>query len=242
MIKPIEVANVTAWNTALRAAKAEGKTVFVDFHATWCGPCKVIAPKYSELATTFPQAQFLRVDVDKQQAIAAKYKITAMPTFLAIINGEVKGTLQGADAQGLVRLISQNAGSQLPRLPPTAEDAKTEGNELFKAEKWEEACAKYTVAIDAAPTSAVLYANRSAALLKAKKVDQAIDDGRKATELDEKWGKGWFRLAEALEARTPPDLYQIADAYLRAYKVMPEGTQKKECKIKLDNAQMAIKK
>lgn len=53
----------------------------------------MIAPKYSSLAASFPHAQFLRVDVDKQQAIAAKYKITAMPTFLAIVNGEVKETV-----------------------------------------------------------------------------------------------------------------------------------------------------
>ncbi|KZP26674.1 thioredoxin-like protein [Athelia psychrophila] len=241
MSKPAEVANVTAWNTSLRTAKAEGRTVFVDFHATWCGPCKVIAPKYNELAASFPHAQFLRVDVDKQQAIAAKYKISAMPTFLAIIDGEVKGTLQGADPQGLIRLVSQNAGSPLPRLPPAAEEAKKQGNELFKAEKWEEACTKYSEAIDAAPTSAVLYANRSAALLKSLKIDDAIADGRKATELDEKWGKGWYRLAEALEAQTPQDKYQIADAYLRAYKAMPEGNQKKECKVRLDNAQKAVK-
>ena len=108
MSKPLEVANVSAWNTSLRTAKAEGRTVVVDFHAQWCGPCKVrthflkssldlseralkaIAPKFAELAASFPHVQFLRVDVDKQQTIAAKYKISAMPTFLAIVNGEVK--------------------------------------------------------------------------------------------------------------------------------------------------------
>ena len=56
--------------------------------------CQQIAPKYSELAAAFPHAHFLRVDVDKQPAIAAKYKISAMPTFLAIIDGEVKGTVR----------------------------------------------------------------------------------------------------------------------------------------------------
>ena len=54
---------------------------------------KAIAPKFAELAASFPHVQFLRVDVDKHQAIAAKYKIAAMPTFLAIVNGEVKDTV-----------------------------------------------------------------------------------------------------------------------------------------------------
>lgn len=55
---------------------------------------KAIAPKYTALAASYPHVQFLRVDVDKQQAIAVKYKISAMPTFIAIINGEVKDTVR----------------------------------------------------------------------------------------------------------------------------------------------------
>jgi len=61
---------------------------------------KTIAPKYAELAVSFPHVHFLRVDVDKQQAIAAKYKITAMPTFIAIVNGEVKDTVRGFQTTG----------------------------------------------------------------------------------------------------------------------------------------------
>jgi hypothetical protein len=55
---------------------------------------KAIAPKFDALAALFLHVQFLRVDVDKQQAIAAKYKISAMPTFIAIVDGEVKGTVR----------------------------------------------------------------------------------------------------------------------------------------------------
>jgi thioredoxin 1 len=54
---------------------------------------EVITPSYAALAASYPHAQFLRVDVDKHQAIAAKYKITAMPTFIAIVDGEVKDTV-----------------------------------------------------------------------------------------------------------------------------------------------------
>lgn len=110
---------------------------------------KAIAPKYTSLAASFPHVQFLRVDVDKQQAIAAKYKITAMPTFIAIVDGEVKEIvrhvfivngavlrlsilqLQGADPQSLTYLIVRHAGSPLPRLPAVAESAKNAGNVSF---------------------------------------------------------------------------------------------------------------
>jgi hypothetical protein len=61
---------------------------------------KVIAPAYNALAASFPHVQFLRVDVDKQQAIAAKYKISAMPTFVAIVGGEVKDTVRGLASNG----------------------------------------------------------------------------------------------------------------------------------------------
>jgi len=164
-----------------------------------------------------------------------------MPTFVAIVDGEVKDTLKGADPGGLTRLVGQHAGSPLPRLPPVAEQAKSAGNELFKAGKWEEAYAKYSEAIEAAPTSAVLYANRSATLLKAGRIDEATADGLKATELDEKWAKGWYRYAEALDAQEPKNKYLVAETYLRAYKALPEGTQKNECKVKLDAAQKAVK-
>jgi len=168
-----------------------------------------------------------------------------MPTFIAIVDGEVKDTLKGADPDGLTRLVVQHeAGApiQVPRLPPAAEEAKKAGNDLFKARKWAEAYTKYSEAIDAAPNSAVLYANRSAALLKAGRIDEAITDGLQATKLDEKWGKGWYRYAEALDASRTPEKRLIAAAYLQAYKNMPEGSQRMECKVKLDVAQGVVNK
>ena len=54
---------------------------------------KQIAPVYSKLAGQNPHVQFLRVDVDAQKAIAAKYQISAMPTFLAIKAGKVVDTV-----------------------------------------------------------------------------------------------------------------------------------------------------
>ncbi|EJD55013.1 thioredoxin-like protein, partial [Auricularia subglabra TFB-10046 SS5] len=109
MSGPVEVTTVSEWNTALREAKAVGRAVIADFHAEWCGPCKQIAPYYAKLAAEHPGATWLRVDVDGQgtRVIAQKYKITAMPTFVVIRNGEVADTLRGADPRGLNALAAK---------------------------------------------------------------------------------------------------------------------------------------
>ncbi|KIY69314.1 thioredoxin-like protein, partial [Cylindrobasidium torrendii FP15055 ss-10] len=105
MSQPIEIASVDQWNTTLRTATAQGATVIVDFHAVWCGPCKAIAPTYSKLAATYPQAIFLRVDVDQQPKISAKYQVTAMPTFFAIKAGKQVDSTRGADIRGLTTMV-----------------------------------------------------------------------------------------------------------------------------------------
>lgn len=61
----------------------------VDAFATWCGPCKAIAPVFDNLAKSCDWVRFVRFDVDKLPAIASKYKVTAMPTFFAIQKGQV---------------------------------------------------------------------------------------------------------------------------------------------------------
>jgi thiol-disulfide isomerase/thioredoxin len=83
---------------------------------------KAIAPKFTALAASFSYVRFLRVDVDKLQPIAAKYKITAMPTFIAIVNGEVKetvGSSQNKIKHYLIFLVTRCRSSRLSTLGGT---------------------------------------------------------------------------------------------------------------------------
>ena len=68
----------------------------VDFTATWCGPCKQLAPVVEEIAGEFDgRVNVGKVDVDECPNIAAKYGIRSVPTLLFIRNGEVVDKLSG---------------------------------------------------------------------------------------------------------------------------------------------------
>jgi thioredoxin 1 len=72
--------------------------VFVDFNATWCGPCKLMAPIVAELAGEYQgKAKFYSMDVDKSPSTAAKYNVNAIPTFIIF-----KGGKRGESFTGVV--------------------------------------------------------------------------------------------------------------------------------------------
>ncbi|KAJ1977235.1 thioredoxin trx1 [Dimargaris xerosporica] len=90
---------------------AQNELVVVDFYATWCGPCKMIAPYIENtLAPANANVKFIKVDVDKLRALVAKYDVTAMPTFVYIRKGQVvksvRGAAKAAVAEGVTALTS----------------------------------------------------------------------------------------------------------------------------------------
>lgn len=71
--------------------------VLVDFWATWCAPCRAIAPSLEELATQYKgQVKIAKVDVDENQAIAQQFGIRSIPTLLLFKGGKVVDQLVGA--------------------------------------------------------------------------------------------------------------------------------------------------
>lgn len=82
-------------------AKSGDGLIVIDFMATWCGPCKVIAPAIVAMSDTFPDIRFYKVDVDELPDVSHEYNIRAMPTFLILKNGEPVGEVVGANQRAL---------------------------------------------------------------------------------------------------------------------------------------------
>ena len=83
--------------------------VLVDMFATWCGPCKMMAPVVAQLAEEYEgTVKVGKLDIDQNVDIVAQYKIMSVPTFLVIKDGEVIKKLIGAvSKEELVEAIGQ---------------------------------------------------------------------------------------------------------------------------------------
>ena len=90
------VSHVTDANFASEVEQAQGLTI-VDFWATWCGPCRVIAPILEQIAQERAgELKVAKVDVDENVQTAARFNIRSMPTLLFFKDGKPVGQIVGA--------------------------------------------------------------------------------------------------------------------------------------------------
>ncbi len=84
------------------------KPALVDFWATWCGPCKMISPKFEELSVQpkYQNIRFAKVDVDDVPELANEYQVQSLPTFMAFKNGKFAGETKGANLENLTKLVN----------------------------------------------------------------------------------------------------------------------------------------
>ena len=90
--------------------------VIVDFHAAWCGPCRMLAPRLEKLAAEFAgQVKIVKVDVDAESELADRFQIQSIPTLVLVTDGQVLGRTHGLVSEGGLRsVLRQLAGEATP--------------------------------------------------------------------------------------------------------------------------------
>ncbi|KAD3336665.1 hypothetical protein E3N88_32184 [Mikania micrantha] len=102
------------WNQKLSEAKSQGKIVIANFSASWCGPCKSVAPYYIELSEKHSSLMFLTIDVDELTELSTQWDVKATPTFFFLRDGQQIDKVVGANKPELQEKITAIADSQVP--------------------------------------------------------------------------------------------------------------------------------
>ena len=77
--------------------------VVIDFHATWCGPCKFLSPILEELDDEIDGVEFVKLDVDQHPQIAGQNQVMGVPTVVILKNGEVKDRFVGVQPKEVIK-------------------------------------------------------------------------------------------------------------------------------------------
>jgi thioredoxin 1 len=89
--------------------KNSEKTVLIDFFATWCGPCRMIAPAVEEIAAENPEYLVVKIDVDEEPELAMQYGISTIPTLIVMKKGEVITQSIGVKPKAQILDLLKNA-------------------------------------------------------------------------------------------------------------------------------------
>jgi len=103
--------SVEDWKSQFAQGASSKKLVVVDFTASWCGPCRFIAPVVADLAKKLHDVIFLKVDVDELKDVSEEWAVEAMPTFLFLKEGKEVDKLVGAKKEELQKLIEKHRDS-----------------------------------------------------------------------------------------------------------------------------------
>lgn len=85
------------------------KPVLIDFHALWCGPCKVMSPILKEVASELgDRIRVIKIDVDQNQELASRYQVQGVPTLMVFKDGVIKYRQSGVHTKQQVIKVLNN--------------------------------------------------------------------------------------------------------------------------------------
>jgi len=143
--------------------------VLVDFWATWCGPCKTLGPILEKLAAEYGGAFVVaKVDVDKEQELAAAFQIRSVPTMVLVKDGQMLGAIPGALPEGELRKVLEQVGVQ----PATNADEAVADIPVAPVDPHEEVM-RLRKQIEAEPDKAELKLDLALALLRTGAASEA---------------------------------------------------------------------
>ena len=101
----MEIMHITQEN--FQAEVMESKdTILLDFWATWCGPCRMVAPVLEEIAAQRPDIKVCKIDVDENADLAREFHVMSIPTLVVMKNGEVlKATVGFQSKEQLLAML-----------------------------------------------------------------------------------------------------------------------------------------
>lgn len=82
------------------------KPVFVDFYASWCGPCRVMSPIVDKVERKYGEKmEFLKIDVDECEELALRYKVNTVPSLMIFKKGELLWRVVGIQSQSMLEEV-----------------------------------------------------------------------------------------------------------------------------------------
>ncbi|KAJ8637868.1 hypothetical protein MRB53_012135 [Persea americana] len=103
--------SMARWKSQMDNCKQSNQLMVIDFTATWCGPCRFMEPTLNELAETYTDVVFVKIDVDELRVVAQEWCVEAMPTFLLVKKGKEVDRIVGARKDDLKNKIEEHRGN-----------------------------------------------------------------------------------------------------------------------------------
>ncbi|WP_404340011.1 tetratricopeptide repeat protein [Sphingomonas sp. MMS12-HWE2-04] len=194
--------------------------ILIDFWAEWCGPCKALSPVIEKVAEEYAAkgVRLAKVDVDKEQFIAAQFQVRSIPTVYAMYQGQLVADLTTARTETQLRTMLDQILRQLP-IQSEAADAEAELEPLIAMAEQvlgegdaERALSIFDQLAEMAPDNVAVLAGKARALLALGRIDDAeaalaaLPDDAKSPEIEQ----ARAGIALAREAQPVEDLSGLA--------------------------------